>query len=200
MDSGKNLLIARVARHYVERFVRSDIELLRQEPRAVLLTEKMLHARLDNDDNTLLRGKIDRVDKSLSDGTVRLIDYKTGSVEPRDLTLKAWDHLQTEPDTSKVFQLLFYAYLFASNFPEESNIQPGIISLRKHSLGLQAVKLPGGAGLNEGIEKFTSTVGTLVDEMRDIDIPIIQTADEDRCTWCEYKNICNRSGKPRGGW
>ncbi len=194
LKSGKNLLIARVARKYIERFVELDIDDLDKKPRSILVLEDMLHTKVETSVECKLKGKIDRIDRSPGDEEIRLIDYKTGSVEPRDLALKSWDELTTDPKHAKVFQLLFYAYLFKRNFPEKENLVPGIFSLRKLSRGLQHLKLPDDSDLSAGIEEFEKQLKVLINELFDKDVPITQTPDHDRCTWCDYKNICNRSG------
>ena len=192
---GKNLLIAEVAKKYIERFVKNDIQSLRKDGRLLVSVEEKLAVKINDDLQYNLLGKIDRIDKSLSDGSIRLIDYKTGSVEQRDLKLASWDQLTDEPKFSKVFQLLFYSYLYIKNHPEAEGIIPGIFSLRKHTRGLQKLILPENADLKTAIEIFESQVHDLVSELCDQNVPITQTVNEENCNWCDYKTICNRQGK-----
>ena len=40
------------------------------------------------------------------DDAIRVIDYKTGSVQAAELKLKSWDKLTSDPKMAKAFQLL----------------------------------------------------------------------------------------------
>ena len=72
-------------------------------------------------------GVIDRVD--LFDGEIRIIDYKSGLVEKRDLVFKDFLELKNEK-SAPLFQLLLYAYISKKKLYKSKKIIGGIISLR----------------------------------------------------------------------
>ena len=94
INSGKNLLILKVAGKYVRRFIHLEIDELKRKNRYLIATEQVLQHQLDVEGETiLLKGTIDRSDKINGAGMVRIIDYKTGAVDQTNLNLKEWDKL-----------------------------------------------------------------------------------------------------------
>ena len=69
------------------------------------------------------------------DGTLRIIDYKTGKVEAKNVKVTDWETLMTDYDKSKAFQWLCYAYLYAKKHGK-SDVQAGIISFKHLSKGV----------------------------------------------------------------
>jgi ATP-dependent helicase/DNAse subunit B len=195
LSTGKNLLIAEVARKYIERFVKRDIDSLNTSGRLLISVEEKLLAEVKEGISFKLTGKIDRIDQSPEDGSIRLIDYKTGSVEQRDLKLTDWEQLTTDPKYSKVFQLLFYCFLYRNSNELSAEVMPGIFSLRKHTRGFQQLILPDKIDISEAMPIFKEQLKELVEKITDPDIPIVQTTEEENCNWCDYKTICNRQGK-----
>ena len=195
LKSGQNLLIVQVVHKYITRFISEDINKLKKEGRKFLEAEKMILAdMMVNSQQVNLKGQIDRIDSSLLTGSIRLIDYKTGGVEARDLTLKNWDDLITDPKYSKVFQLLFYLYIYNKSVNDTTGTEAGIFSLRKLSGGLLTPKLPDKESWDDSIPTFELLLQQLIHDLLDADKLFTQTENEDNCTWCDFKNICNRTG------
>ena len=67
---------------------------------------------------------------------MRIIDYKTGNVLPKELKLKDWEVLLTDTEFAKAFQLLFYTYVYTRKTKQIKNIEAGIYSMRALSAGL----------------------------------------------------------------
>ncbi|MGB0999614.1 MAG: PD-(D/E)XK nuclease family protein [Flavobacteriales bacterium] len=88
-----------------------------------------------------LNGNIDRID-SLN-GELRIIDYKTGKVEDKDLSLRSVDSIldRSTKHQAKTFQVLFYVYLVSkSEYNIDENLKAGIISLVRASSGFIDLK------------------------------------------------------------
>jgi len=88
-----------------------------------------------------IKGKIDRVDEF--NGVTRLIDYKTGNVEPSKLVWAHWEDFIGEYKKLPLFQILLYAWSYTAA-PE---VEVGIISLKKpraYLLPLNRKDLPKG--------------------------------------------------------
>ena len=144
-----------------------------------------------------LKGFVDRVD--LLDGNIRIIDYKTGMVDKKELVLQEWTDLTDDPGKNKCFQLLMYAYLLDDAFTVTGAIvEGGIISLKKVKAGFLPVSTPPGSdGLNKGIDSnslksFGDILFGILQEMFDPKVPFDQTENLDICKWCPYINLCGR--------
>jgi len=208
VNYGKNLLLVGVAKKMVSRYFHSEegfLEELEQQSQSMKIIdlEKYIENTLEidyagKDFPVKLKGIIDRVD--LTGNYYRIIDYKTGSVEAKQLVCKNWEDLLSEPDLDKVFQLLFYSILLYSkrqyrDFP----IQAGIISLKKIWNGFMEVRLPikenksPEVGIDEkSIESFGSILKTLISSIFDTGKEFDQTSNPRNCTFCPYINICGR--------
>ena len=187
---GKNLLIVKVIRKYIERFVKKDISNLKKEPRILLGIEQELVYPIDcGGKQVFIRGKIDRIDKSGS--LVRVSDYKTGSVTKTDVNFKEWNRLLTESKYSKAFQTLAYGWLYKQSFPSETNIEVGLYSLRNLSEGFISPKFPEET-LDEWQDDFEEVLADLLKDIFNHEVPFDQTENHKNCQYCDYKGVCNR--------
>ena len=197
LKSGKNLLIVEVAKKYIERFVKSDVKTLSTQKSELLAVEEMLTSNLFSGSTAVkIKGKIDRIDRLSTNNIIRLIDYKTGGVEPGDLKLDDWESLINDPKYAKVFQLLFYVYLFKNSVENSAEIEAGIISLRKPSGGYLQPTLPEKEKLLTSMDLFEEQLLKLIENLLDTSLPFAQTDDDKNCNWCDFKGICNRAGTP----
>ena len=80
-----------------------------------------------------IKGKLDRIDEI--DGVNRIVDYKTGKVELRNVKINDWETLIDDYDKSKAFQLLCYALLYDAYKPL-NNIKAGILSFKNLNSGM----------------------------------------------------------------
>lgn len=75
-----------------------------------------------------LIGVVDRIDSY--NGTLRIIDYKTGMVQPKQLKLPHWEIFQENADYAYLFQILLYSYVQKSLISQYPKATAGIISFR----------------------------------------------------------------------
>ena len=66
---------------------------------------------------------------------LRIIDYKTGKVESKNVEIVNWEEITADYDYSKAFQLLCYALMYSGSGLSGS-IQSGIISFKNLNAGL----------------------------------------------------------------
>ena len=199
VTSGKNLLIKRMAEKLSENFLRQEINVLKSAKNqllTVLSLEEKYTSRLNVNQNGSnysfnFKGTIDRVDNF--GGDLRVIDYKTGMVDKKELKVEDLSLVFTEPDLNKSFQLLTYSYLFNKNNTGADKITAGIFSLRKFTAGLFTLQLTDSNFVNEDIiNEFESGLKSLMLNVFDKNTPFTQTEDVDNCRYCPYINICNR--------
>lgn len=75
---------------------------------------------------------MDRIERR--NGRIRIIDYKTGKVEQKNVTLKDWNGLTDDIKNDKIIQVLAYAFMFG-NQAENQEIEAGIISFKNLKSG-----------------------------------------------------------------
>lgn len=75
-----------------------------------------------------LTGVVDRID--LYNDSLRIIDYKTGNVVPRQLKLTHWEVFQKDPEYGYLFQVLLYSYIKKDLIADYRDASTGIVSLR----------------------------------------------------------------------
>ncbi len=204
VDYGINHLIFKVAILFVTNFLKKEVAFLKElsgKGRRVIIRdlEKKIEAGIsigipfvsDNKVQVLLKGTVDRIDEI--DGKIRIIDYKTGYVEKRDLTLKNWEDLMTEPKYDKNFQLLFYGWLYGKNNNVIGELETGIISFRQLSAGMMSAGLPEKEPVTvSALTEFEEILKSILMEIFDEEVPFTQTDVYDDCRYCPYTSICGR--------
>jgi RecB family exonuclease len=193
---GKTILIYENTKTFIRRVLEIDEE---QAPFQLVALEVDYHTILNvsvNGKQTPVRigGKIDRVDRV--NGTLRIIDYKTGNVE--SFSFKEVEELfekDKEKPKKEILQALIYCLVYKNNTGETVDLQPTIYSLRKlfeenfspeikmnyKSLSFQHVE-----------EEFTEQLKNLVAEVLSESGRFYQTPHEKYCQYCPYNKICQR--------
>ncbi len=141
ITSGKNLLTFEVSKHYINTFLKQELKLLKTGKQIkILALEIDLETTIKTKNINYpikIRGQADRIDEL--DGVVRIIDYKTGKVEQKNLTIKNWELITTDyKKYSKSFQVLMYAYMYikTNNINmDRKDIESGIISFKNLKSG-----------------------------------------------------------------
>lgn len=181
-SKGKNLLIFEVAKKYISNFIDFEIaELKAGHTIKILQLEQRMEipitvAQLDFP--VLLGGTVDRID--LYNNQLRIIDYKTGKVEQKNVTIMDWESLIETYDNSKAFQILAYAAMYFKN-QEFENATAGIISFKNLKNGF----LPFGTKTSsrakpdfainlEILAKFKEQLGLLITEICNPEIPFTE--------------------------
>ena len=137
-----------------------------------------------------MKGKADRIDQIA--GELRIIDYKTGSVDPKKLKLPYAAELQLDGDMDKALQLLQYI-LMASNKYTNDSIKSGIMSLKTPSAGIMEVEFATYNVFNkERISELKELYISIVEQIVNPEIDFSQTEDLKQCTYCDFAGICNR--------
>jgi CRISPR/Cas system-associated exonuclease Cas4 (RecB family) len=138
-------------------------------------------------------GIIDRLEEK--DGKLWIIDYKTGGSAK---TFKTLEELVTEKDkrAAHIFQTFVYASVYIRLNESGLPIVPALLYMQdsgkeNYSPVILYEKEPitDFRELNPDFEKlYLQKIGSLFNP----DIPFQQTAFDSNCTYCEFKDLCNR--------
>lgn len=136
IKKGKNLLAFEVAKRHIFNYLTLELQNVKAgDAIKILFLEKRFERIITHKSlpfSIKMGGSVDRIEQR--NGTIRIIDYKTGNVEKKNLTLKTWDGLTNDIKNDKIIQLLAYSYLFenqANNLP----IEAGILSFKNLKSG-----------------------------------------------------------------
>jgi hypothetical protein len=170
---GSNRLRYEIALASVSKFLNMEQRSLYNTSLNVIEVEKKMSTTISTKNHTVtLKGQIDRVDNC--NGTLRIIDYKTGYVNTSDLNIKEWQDVISDYKYSKVFQTLFYALMFAKNNTTKE-LQAGIISLKNLDKWFMPVKKGNQTLVDETIlEEFQDILCELLEEILDPKIPFTE--------------------------
>jgi ATP-dependent helicase/DNAse subunit B len=152
----------------------------------IIGTELKLNAVLEKKtDGSIIRlnGIIDRVDEL--DGVLRIIDYKTGKVEQKELNLKEMDGIRTHSDYTKALQLLTYAFLYADKFEitKSTPMIAGIMPIKNLDEGLKILKIPHEESNNHEqitpivISHYKEEISLLIKEILNPELPFQEKPD-----------------------
>lgn len=193
LSSGKNLIILSVAENYIKTFLKNELNTIKNTPfptTIISLENKMevdFNLALNNEKITVkLKGIADRVDK-IAD-TIRIIDYKTGIVEAKNLSINSIEEFLENTESNKAFQVLFYSYLYyKKNLASlaQQNLQSGIVSFRKLSSNFMAFNLNKEPNITPNVfSDFEIILNTILSEMLDEKIPFTHQTDAEYCKFC----------------
>lgn len=198
--TGFNSIIASVIDTMISRFLDNEHNIVKENSLRILCTEKELSFHLNNVE---LHGFADRID--LLNDKLRVIDYKTGSVNPYDVSISG-NAQQLQDMHDKSIQLIMYKYLFIKMLNsntlgldealiahiEEESIVPGIIALQKMSNGVFELKVNNADLANDFEAQCDIMFEQLISDIFDKNNPFTQTDDIKVCGYCSFRNICKR--------
>ena len=193
-DTGFNYLNKTVIDNMLENFIRYEKKFLEEGIQmSIIDTEIELTKEVEYQGHkVLLHGFADRIDKVNEE--IRVIDYKTGKVNPYDVKIGIKNDKITSM-AEKSIQLLMYKYLYLHNHPEVKPelIQPGIVGFQKLSHGLYNLEINELHDLSASFEATCDKYfNEFLEEIFNKDIPFTQTEEVKNCSFCDFKSICKR--------
>jgi len=207
IENGLNYLYYKVAGKMIENLLHYQIN-NETFPIKILRLEKKLDAgflaEIENENiEVKITGRIDRIDQT-NENEIRIIDYKTGKVSAKDLTLNKGNEesLLNDPDKGKIRQLWLYKYIIAKGLLSkqgENNsftLSSGIYSLRNIEAGYIKENIRFETGESENLETFIKEserlLTILVNKILDPNAAFEQTEKISSCRYCSYTKICKR--------
>jgi ATP-dependent helicase/nuclease subunit B len=184
ITTGKNLIIFEIAKRYVLNFLNLEIQDLKHGNQikiiAIEAENKVPFNIPEIEFPVYLTGKVDRVDEY--NGSIRIIDYKTGNVASTQVEIVNWEDITTDYSKySKSFQILTYAYMMEASGKINLPVEAGIISFKNMSAGfLKFAKKEGSKRAKdtfitkETLEAFEIELKKLILEICNTNIPFTE--------------------------
>lgn len=195
--TGRNLVVEEVIVEYALKTISRDLELLAKagsEGFRMIGLEREFTKSIGGFDFV---GYVDRID-SLRPAEVRIVDYKTGKVEVKDVEIddsnaEAIVEALFGPDNAKRPKIAFQLFLYDKLCSDRPGIEGSRIVNSIYSpatLFTEPVKevplSPVFVALVE--ERLEALLG----ELASPEVPFRRTDDDKTCSWCDFRMICGR--------
>ena len=207
---GRNIIFAKLILGYVIRALECDLQFIKDSGRNgfdFVGVELPMEASVGN---FKLYGKIDRLD-SFVPGTLRVVDYKTGKVLPKDEDINDGNaieradfifDLKTKSSNRPEIALQFFIYDYLlrngkvinpdGNF-SESPLRGCSLMNSVYSTRSIRQKQPSNLPLVQSFyDEMEKHLMDLLNELENTSVPFDMTDDTEACKWCDFKNICGR--------
>ena len=195
--SGRNLVYENVIVQYVMKTLRRDKELLEKsgaDSFRIIGLEKKFSTRIDG---FKFEGFIDRMD-SIFPGEIRIIDYKTGKVEDKDVDINPSNAAgiveavfgQKNEGRPKIALQMFIYDILAMEDPsmkDKTIINSVYQPMRFFSEGVKNVPM-----CPEFRDGMMDRLHGLLSEISDLSRDWSRTSEEKTCSYCDFKMICGR--------
>ncbi len=187
IKKGKNRLISEVANQFVLNFLNKELEEIKTGKNIVVKDlEKEYHITLTTPkgNEVALKGKIDRVDEV--DGLRRIVDYKTGKVETKDLKLADLSIATSDYKFHKIVQVMTYVLLYTEvqKFDiEKYTLETGIYSFKNFKPGFLAMNFSSNnykkdhTISKDNLEQFKQSLCNLIDEILDNKLTFVENLE-----------------------
>lgn len=183
LDEGKNKLILEVAINFVKRFIRQEINDLKNGNSIKIialemeLTESFQFEKLGF--SVTFHGFVDRVDEY--NGALRIIDYKTGKVDQSQMKIYNYNENIQNYKYSKALQVMLYSCMITQHLQYDLSIPmlAGIISFKNHKSGFLAVNFSDNKTFDSNITierqiEFLQNMETLLLEILNPEIAFVE--------------------------
>jgi hypothetical protein len=141
IKTGRNLLAFEVAKRNVENFLKSELKEIENGDAIQIISLETTYERQIIDSRlpfpVLIKGNVDRIE--MRNGKIRIIDYKTGKVDQKNVTLTSWNELTNDIKNDKIIQILAYAFMYEPE-AKGKEIEAGIISFKNMKTGFLPFK------------------------------------------------------------
>lgn len=193
--AGRNHYMESVAKSQITNFLKSEIKYLENGHEIeILCLEEPLKRNIpitlnEETHNIVVAGMADRIDKT--DNHIRVIDYKSGKVNPNDLNVKN-DMPLGEKVSDKWFQVMTYTWLFKDTCHATLPYLAGIAPLRHFGSDFIPASWDGETFMTtEHLEAFEAMLQDVLADILDPETPFEASPDKEKCKNCPFLEICN---------
>lgn len=188
---GRHLIIGRIIKKYIKQLFKVDMQdapfIYRKGEQKIRISHTFEEGKTVN-----FIAFIDRLDEV--NGQTRVIDYKTGT--GKKMSFKDMENLVTDSNnrSGAIFQTFFYAWLIYQETGNK-NLNPSVYYIRNLFKGFDPYIYTGKTIVDDFapyLKEFNTTLETLLSDIFNPKIPFTQTENQDKCRYCNYKDICLR--------
>ncbi len=176
---GNTIISFHVAKEYIHKLLAIDQELIeknKQKLRILALEQRVERIVEVQGVQVRFSGIVDRIDEL--DGETRVIDYKSGKVEAKDVKISSLDQFLSDKPKPKALQLLLYAWMYKGMHPHLNALSCGNISLRQIKSKLITFQYANEQNLsNELFVDFEETLKIIVWRLLDPSVPFEANPD-----------------------
>jgi CRISPR/Cas system-associated exonuclease Cas4 (RecB family) len=193
IDEGPNYLSVKDTEHYLSKFIDFEIQAAITDPSKLIIlgVEQNLRRSLaieiaGKSKEILFKGNADRIDEK--NNTIRILDYKTGSVDKKKVKIPKTIANEINPifinsEYDKALQLYLYHWMYKGE--SAADAQAGIVSFK-------LIKAPYIMLNNDIDDDLDDDFKEFISNIFNPDIPFTQTDEIKNCSYCIYKDICSR--------
>lgn len=177
IKKGRNLLAFEVAKRNVHNFLKMELESIENGDEIRIISLETTYERELVDERlpfpVLIKGNVDRIE--LRNGRIRIVDYKTGKVEQRNVTLKDWNGLGEDIKNEKIIQVLAYAFMYGPH-ANGQEMEAGIISFKNLKSGFLPFQFKQDKDVADVIsveimDNYLEQIVLLLQQILDVSIP-----------------------------
>ena len=189
-SEGRNRFLYSVGESQLRHLIRRELSILEGGARIeIVALEQELRMPLPG--GAVLKGFVDRIDRF--DGRLRIIDYKTGRLDPREISVSSSD-LDALRVPGKWLQLMCYALLFcrsASSLPD-ATLEAGIYPLRNLRSDVQLARWDGSSRIAvPQLALVEQMLAKIVSDILNPDLDFEPPARPQGCDYCPVRNFCS---------
>lgn len=200
--NGLQLISSAVILRYIKQLLRKDLE---YAPFTFTASEKfeMEYIDIKTPKGTIksrIGGIIDRMD--VKDNTLRIVDYKTSGDIQHSTDVKAL-FIQDKKRAGYIFQTFMYASIVCKRLREERKplkVSPALLYIHKAASEDYSPVVQMGESrkkvhvddFNIHENEFRVNLNVLLEEIFNPETSFSQTKVEDKCLYCDYKNLCRK--------
>jgi hypothetical protein len=199
--NGRQLINAAVIVRYLRQLLQHD---LRRTPFTFVASETFVSEEVDipvadkGRIHTRIGGIIDRIDQK--DGTLRIVDYKTGGTPKKAADIEAL-FTPARDRSGYIFQTFLYASIYGRQMPDQSlHIAPSLLYIHRAAsadyspvieLGERNSKVEV-ENFGEYEQEFRDHLDALLGEIFTPEGTFAQTEFDEKCAYCDFKALCHR--------
>ena len=193
-SEGRNQFIFSVAETQVRHVLEKELSCLEQGHNIQIVgTEREVEpytlATTATGEPIRIKGKVDRIDY-LDEG-LRIIDYKTGRVEDREIHYRDRDAIP-----AKWLQLMWYALIYCRAERLAIPVRSGIYPLGSTQSEVKLAQWSGESDITPAmLADFEEIIRGSVVELMDSTQPFVPTPSKNNCKYCPALRFCNHAMK-----